>query len=97
MLAWPFTILTNSLHSGNIGAYLGLFNCTICVPQIVAALLGGWILTFFSTPGEVAPEYLMMIVAGVAIAIGAMCVGLIREGSGRKEQVMETPAISENI
>ena len=24
MLAWPFTILTNSLRNGNIGAYLGL-------------------------------------------------------------------------
>jgi maltose/moltooligosaccharide transporter len=28
-----------------MGAYLGLFNGTICVPQIVAALLGGSILT----------------------------------------------------
>ncbi len=99
MLAWPFTILTNSLKGGNIGAYLGLFNCTICIPQIVAALLGGWILSFFSTPGEVAPENLMMVVAGVAIAIGAVCVVFIKEGAKKDTdmEVQETPEFSENI
>lgn len=96
MLAWPFTILTNSLKGGNIGAYLGLFNCTICVPQIVAALIGGIILGFFSTPGELAPEYLMMLVAGISLIIGSFCVIFIKEGKG-SEPVQETPAISENI
>ena len=34
MLAMPFTILTNSLSGKNMGTYLGLFNGTICVPQV---------------------------------------------------------------
>ena len=99
MLAWPFTILTNSLKGGNIGAYLGLFNCTICIPQIIAALMGGWILHLLSTPGELAPENLMMVVAGVAIAIGALCVGFIKEGkkSDDEMKVQETPEISETL
>lgn len=96
MLAWPFTILTNSLKKGNIGAYLGLFNCTICLPQIIAAIAGGWILSMLHTPGEVAPEYLMMAVAGIALIIGAVCVIFIKEKySDTKPQ--ETPEISENI
>ena len=97
MLAWPFTILTNSLHSGNIGAYLGLFNCTICVPQIVAALVGGWILTLLSKPGQLAPEYLMMLVAGISLVIGSFCVFFIKEGKGKKEAPVETPVVSEEI
>ncbi len=97
MLAWPFTILTNSLKSGNIGAYLGLFNCTICVPQIIAALAGGWILSLMSTPGELAPEYMMMMIAGIAIIIGSVCVFFIKENIPADEKVQETPAISENI
>lgn len=99
MLAWPFTILTNSLKGGNIGAYLGLFNCTICVPQIVAALVGGWILTLLSTPGELAPEYLMMMIAGFALIAGAACVFLIKEHKPSDDDMkpVETPAISENI
>lgn len=96
MLAWPFTILTNSLKGGNIGAYLGLFNCTICIPQIVAALAGGWILTLFSSPGKLAPEYLMMTVAGISIIIGAFCVFIIKEGKS-EEKPVETPLESENI
>ncbi len=96
MLAWPFTILTNSLHSGNIGTYLGLFNCTICIPQIIAALVGGWILTLLSTPGQLAPEYLMMMIAGISLVIGSICVVFIKEG-GRKGPVQENPVISENI
>ena len=96
MLAWPFTILTNSLHGGNIGAYLGLFNCTICVPQIIAALAGGWILTLLSKPGQIAPEYMMMTIAGISIIIGAFCVSFIKEGKS-KAQPAETPAVSENI
>lgn len=83
MLAWPFTILTNSLKGGNIGAYLGLFNCSICLPQIIAAITGGWILAAFSTPGQLAPQYIMMIIAGISLIIGACCVGIIKEGGNK--------------
>lgn len=39
MLAMPFTFVTNALQGyGHMGAYLGLFNGTICVPQIVRPL-----------------------------------------------------------
>lgn len=79
MLAWPFTILTNSLKGGNIGAYLGLFNCSICIPQIIGALTGGLILGLMATPGQLAPQWAMMIVAGVSLAIGSLCVYIIKE------------------
>jgi len=40
MLALPFTIVTNALEGrSHMGTYLGLFNCAICLPQIVAGLL----------------------------------------------------------
>lgn len=81
MLAWPFTILTNSLKGGNIGAYLGLFNCTITIPQIIGALLGGVILGCFGVATEVAPQYVMMIIAGISLVIGAFCVTFIKENS----------------
>lgn len=79
MLAWPFTILTNSLKGGNIGAYLGLFNCSICIPQIIGALAGGWILSLIGSPEQLAPQHTMMILAGISLIIGALCVGFIRE------------------
>lgn len=99
MLAWPFTILTNSLKGGNIGTYLGLFNGTITIPQIIAAIAGGFILEGFSRPGELAPEYLMMMIAGISLVIGSVCVLFIKEGKPEPDdmKVQETPVISDNI
>jgi maltose/moltooligosaccharide transporter len=78
-LALPFTILTNALTGPHMGTYLGLFNGTICVPQIVAASLGGIILKSFTTPGTIAPEVNMMVLAGVFLLIGSACVWIIKE------------------
>lgn len=81
MLALPFTILTNALTGyGHMGTYLGLFNGTICLPQIIAASLGGVILGLFSVPeGTAAPEPYMLVIAGVLLFVGAAAVLLIRE------------------
>ena len=79
MLALPFTILTNSLTGGHMGTYLGLFNGTICVPQIVAAVVGGIVLRAFTVEGSVPPEVNMMVLAGVLLIVGACCVGIIKE------------------
>ncbi len=75
MLALPFTILTNSLKGGNIGYYLGLFNCTICLPQIIAALLGGVVLKYICADAQVG----MLVVAGVLLLLGAVSVFLVKE------------------
>jgi maltose/moltooligosaccharide transporter len=75
MLAMPFTFVTNALQGyGHLGAYLGLFNGTICVPQIVAALLGGIILSLVGSH-----QSSMMLVAGVFFLIGSVCVFVIQE------------------
>ena len=79
MLALPFTILTNSLTGGHMGTYLGLFNGTICVPQIVAAVAGGWVLSLFTQEGSIPPEVNMLVLAGVLLLIGAACVAIIKE------------------
>ena len=76
MLAVPFTILTNSLRGDNMGYYLGLFNCTICLPQIVAALIGGSILKYMCAGSQVG----MLVAAGVLLILGAVSVVLIKEG-----------------
>ena len=75
MLAMPFTFVTNALQGyGHMGAYLGLFNGTICIPQIVAAALGGLLLGLV---GSVQSH--MMILAGVALVLGALSVSIIHD------------------
>ncbi|MBR4381687.1 MAG: SLC45 family MFS transporter [Bacteroidaceae bacterium] len=79
MLALPFTILTNALTGGHMGTYLGLFNGTICVPQIVAAALGGTILSLMTPAGGLSPEINMMVIAGIMLILGACAVFIIKE------------------
>ena len=80
MLALPFTILTNALTGGHMGTYLGLFNGTICLPQIIAAALGGLVLSLFPTAvGEAAPESYMLVLAGILLFVGAACVFVIKD------------------
>ena len=75
MLAMPFTFVTNALQGyGHMGAYLGLFNGTICIPQIVAALCGGVILSMIGSH-----QYSMMLVSGVFLLIASACVFVIKE------------------
>ena len=74
MLALPFTLLTNALEgSPYMGSYLGLFNCTICLPQIVAAATGGAVL---SLVGGSQPA--MLMAAGVFLVLGAVCVQFVK-------------------
>ena len=80
MLAMPFAIVTNALEGyGHMVVYLGLFNGTICIPQIVAAACGGAIL---SAVGSF--QYNMMVVAGVSLIIGAICVFFVKDKTLQK-------------
>ena len=79
MLALPFSILTNALKgSSHMGEYLGLFNCTICLPQIVAAAFGGLVLKAIG--GSQAG---MLVVAGILLLCGALSVLAIREAKAK--------------
>ncbi len=74
MLALPFTLLTNSLSGENMGTYLGLFNCTICLPQIIAALVGK---PLMGLVGGSQPY--MLLISGVLLVFGALAVSLVKE------------------
>ena len=73
MLAVPFTLLTNSLSGDHIGTYLGLFNGTICLPQIVAAACGGLMLKLVG-----GAQVNMFIVAAVFLVLGAVAVCFVK-------------------
>lgn len=74
MLALPFTLLTNALEgSPYMGSYLGLFNGTICLPQIVAAATGGFVLHLVGGHQPV-----MLLIAGIFLVLGAVSVALVK-------------------
>jgi maltose/moltooligosaccharide transporter len=82
MLAMPFTMVTNAFEgSSRMGTALGLFNCTICIPQIVAAALGGLLL---KSMGSIQGN--MLLLAGILLIVGAVCVFIIED---KKRKISE--------
>lgn len=80
MLAMPFTILTNSISGKHMGAYLGLFNGTITLPQIIAAAIGGAVFGLLGGSSQLN----MIVLAGVLLIIGGVSVFFIKETYAEK-------------
>ncbi|MBQ9892019.1 MAG: SLC45 family MFS transporter [Bacteroidales bacterium] len=81
MLALPFTLLTNALEgSPRMGSYLGLFNCTICLPQIVAAATGGLVISLVG-----GSQAAMLVLAGIFLLAGAACVSLVKVKKSKEQ------------
>lgn len=70
----PFALLTTALAGKHEGAYLGLFNCSICLPQIIASVAS---FAIFPLIGKSMPG--MLLLAGIVFASGALFVGRIQE------------------
>jgi maltose/moltooligosaccharide transporter len=80
MLAYPFTLVTNAFEgSKRMGTVLGIFNCSICLPQIVAASLSEKLYNIVG--GKLVPESNgnMLLLAGVLLIVGAACVFIIED------------------
>lgn len=74
MNTYPLTMVSNALSGKHMGTYLGLFNGSICLPQIVASLLS---FAIFPMVGYSMPA--MMIITGVSALLAAICVVWIKE------------------
>lgn len=74
MNTYPLTMVSNALSDKHMGTYLGLFNCSICLPQIIASLLSFILfpLMNYSMPA-------MMLTAGISGILAAVCVLFIKE------------------
>ncbi|WP_265478811.1 SLC45 family MFS transporter [Lactiplantibacillus plantarum] len=78
----PFTILTNALDGKHDGTYMGLFNCWICFPQIVASIAS---FALFPLLGNDISHMLTM--AGVLCFIGIFAVYVVKETSVEKGDI----------
>ncbi len=72
MLALPFTIVTNALEGmPHMGTYLGLFNCAICLPQIIAGLLNAGVVWLVGSQPH------MLLVSSLCLLAGVFSVKVI--------------------
>lgn len=75
ILAIPYAILSGSLPPKRMGIYMGLFNLTVVIPQIISGVFGGPILRgFFNGEG-----IYILVLGGVIMILGAIAVRFVSD------------------
>lgn len=75
ILAMPYTILSKSIQSDRMGVYMGIFNFTITIPQIVCGIIGGTLVKYLFNSNATGMIYL----AGASLILGALSVFIVQE------------------
>lgn len=75
ILAMPYAILSRAVEPRHMGVYMGIFNFTITIPQIVIGLTGGAIVKYCFASNAV----WMLALAGLFMLLAALSVGFVRE------------------
>ena len=73
ILAMPYSILSREVDARNMGAYMGIFNFTITIPQIVIGLTGGIIVKWIFGSNAI----MMLGLAGVFMLLAAVSVAFV--------------------
>jgi maltose/moltooligosaccharide transporter len=77
ILAMPYAMLASSIPPKKMGVYMGLFNMSITIPQIVSGIFSGLILKYFFHDNPV----LCIVMAGVSMLLGAIAALFIKDRS----------------
>lgn len=75
ILAMPYSILSKSVDARSMGAYMGIFNFTITIPQVVVGLTGGLILKYIFGGNPT----MMLTLAGIFMLCAAVSVFFVSE------------------
>ncbi len=68
ILAMPYAMLANSIPANKMGMFMGLFNMSITIPQIVSGITSGLILKYWFNDNPV----LCIVMAGVSFLLAAV-------------------------
>jgi maltose/moltooligosaccharide transporter len=77
ILAMPYAILSGSLPPKRIGIYMGLFNLTVVIPQIISGIFGGPILRLFFHSEAI----YILVLAGVVMILGSLAALFVTDTS----------------
>jgi maltose/moltooligosaccharide transporter len=75
ILAMPYAMLAGSIPPKHMGMYMGLFNMSITIPQIVSGVISGFILKYLFNGDPV----LCLVMAGVSMILGGVSALYISE------------------
>jgi maltose/moltooligosaccharide transporter len=80
ILAMPYVILADSIPSGKMGIYMGIFNFFITIPQIINGIVGGPMVKYLFGSHSV----YAILVAGLFMLLAAVSVIFVQDKSEKK-------------
>jgi maltose/moltooligosaccharide transporter len=84
--AIPFAIVCAKVPKEKMGAYMGIFNLTLVIPQICMSILG--VIIFKYVVGDTGSNVMMLVVVGILFMLASLAVSFVKDN---KE--VETPAL----
>jgi MFS family permease len=80
IVSLPFAIMSQKVEQSRMGLYMGLFNLSVVLPQLLASLGVGLFVS------RVADKSAIFMIAAVSLALSAACWSLVKEGRGTLRQ-----------
>lgn len=77
ILSMPYAILSGSLPAKRMGIYMGIFNLTVVIPQIISGLFSGLILKNFFHEQAI----YVLVFAGCIMMLGSFAVPFVKDVS----------------
>jgi Na+/melibiose symporter-like transporter len=77
LVSLPFAIMSEKVDKSRMGFFMGIFNLSVVIPQLVASLLVGYFIK------EAADKSLIFIISGFSLAVSAILWVLVRDGNRR--------------
>ena len=75
ILAMPYAILSGSIPAKKMGVYMGIFNFFIVLPQIINAIIGGPIVSYFYGGNAI----FALVSSGISFLIAALLVAKVED------------------
>jgi len=75
--ALPFAAISAVIPPQKMGVYMGIFNISIVIPQIIFAIIGGTV--FKLLVGDTGNTVTMFLVCGTSMLLGSICVAFVKD------------------
>jgi maltose/moltooligosaccharide transporter len=82
VVSLPFAIMSEKVNKARMGFFMGIFNLSVVLPQLIVSLFFGSIIL------NVADKNLIFIISGVSLAISAGLWILVKETAASREKVV---------